>query len=85
MIKRTTIFLAALLLLMSGPAYIKYRQIQVGMAAMAANTMPPVSVEAVKVKHEMWQTRVAAVGTLTARDGIELKNEVEGIIEAIHT
>jgi membrane fusion protein (multidrug efflux system) len=84
MIKRTTIFLAALLLLMSGPAYIKYRQIQVGMAAMEANTMPPASVEAVKVKHEMWQTRVAAVGTLTARDGIDLKNEVEGVIETIH-
>ncbi len=85
MIKRTTIFLVALLLLMSGPAYIKYRQIQVGMAAKAANTMPSVSVEAVKVRHEMWQDRVAAVGTLTARDGIDLKNEVEGVIEAIHT
>jgi membrane fusion protein (multidrug efflux system) len=84
MIKRTVIFLAALLLLMSIPAYIKYQQIQVGMAAMAGNTMPPVSVEAVEVRHEMWQTRVAAVGTLSARDGIEVKNEVEGVVEKIH-
>lgn len=84
MAKRTIIFLALLLLLMAGPAFIKYRQIQVGMAAMAENTMPPANVEAAMVRHESWQTRVAAVGTLTARDGIDVKNEVEGVIEAIH-
>ena len=83
MAKRTVIFLALLLLLMAGPAFIKYRQIQVGMAGMAENARPPANVEAVEVRHELWQTRVAAVGTLTARDGIDVKNEVEGVVEAI--
>jgi membrane fusion protein (multidrug efflux system) len=31
-----------------------------------------------------WQPRVSAVGTLTAREGIEVSNEVEGIVEKIH-
>ncbi len=84
MAKRTIIFLAALLLLMAGPAFIKYKQIQLAMASMAGNTRPAANIEAAEVRHEMWQTRVAAVGTLTARDGIDLKNEVEGVIETIH-
>lgn len=84
MLKRTTIFLALLLLIMAGPAFIKYKQIQVAMASMSANVMPPTSIEATEVRHEQWKTRVAAVGTLNARDGIDLKNEVEGVIETIH-
>jgi membrane fusion protein (multidrug efflux system) len=85
MAKRTVIFLALLLLLMAGPAYIKYKQFQVGMAAMGGDSMPPANIEAAEIRHEMWQNRVAAVGTLTARDGIDVKNEVEGVIESIHT
>lgn len=84
MIRRTLIFIVVLLLVMAVPGFIKFKQIQVGMAAMAANSMPPAKVEAVKVKHELWQTRVSAVGTLTARDGIDVKNEVEGVVETIH-
>jgi membrane fusion protein (multidrug efflux system) len=83
MAKRTVIFLAALLLVMAGPAFIKYRQIQVAMASMAGNERPGANVEAAEVRHELWQTKVSAVGTLTARDGIDVRNEVEGVIETI--
>ncbi|MCW8925678.1 MAG: efflux RND transporter periplasmic adaptor subunit [Xanthomonadales bacterium] len=84
MAKRTIIFIVILLLVLSVPAFIKYRQIQVAMASMGGGGMPPTSVEAAEVRHAMWQDRVAAVGTLTARDGIDVKNEVEGVIETIH-
>jgi len=83
MAKRTVIFLAVLLLLMAGPAFIKYKQIQVAMASMAGNARPAANVEAAEVRHEMWQTRISAVGTLTARDGIDVKDEVGGVIETI--
>lgn len=46
--------------------------------------MPPSSVEAIEVKHVDWQSRIAAVGTLTASEGINVANEVEGVIETIH-
>lgn len=84
MIKRTAIFLVILLLVLSVPAFFKYQQIQSAMSSMGGGGMPPTAVEAAVVRHEMWQDRVAAVGTLTARDGIDVKNEVEGVIETIH-
>ncbi|MGD9264775.1 MAG: efflux RND transporter periplasmic adaptor subunit [Lysobacterales bacterium] len=84
MFKRTIIFLVILLLVLSVPAYLKYRQIQASMSSMGSGGMPPTSIEATPVRHEMWQDRVAAVGTLTANDGVDVKNEVEGVIERIH-
>lgn len=84
MSKRTFIFLAVLLLVLAGPAFLKYRQIQVAMGSMAGNMAPAANVEAAQVRHEQWQTRISAVGTLNARDGIDVKNEVEGVVETIH-
>ena len=84
MFKRTFIFLFILLAIIGGLAFVKYQQIQQGMAAMATNTPPPSSVEVTEVLKVNWQPRVPAVGTLTAREGIEVSNEVEGVIEKIH-
>lgn len=84
MFKRTAIFIVLLLLVLAGLGFIKYQQIQQGMEMMAAGTPPPTSVEAVTVKKVQWQPRISAVGTLTAREGIDVSNEVEGIVEKIH-
>jgi len=84
MFKRTTIFIFLLLLVIAGLGFIKYQQIQQGMAMMAANAPPPSTVEVVPALKTLWQPRVSAVGTLTAREGIDVSNEVEGIIEKIH-
>ena len=84
MIKRTSIFLGLLLLVIAGLGLIKFFQIQQSMAMMSAGGPPPSSVEVVVASHQQWQPRVAAVGTLTAREGIDVKNEVEGVIEKIH-
>lgn len=84
MIKRTVIFLSLLLLVLAGLGFIKYQQIQQGMAMMSAGAPPPTSVEAVTVQKMLWQPRISAVGTLTAREGIDVSNEVEGIVEKIH-
>ena len=84
MFKRTFIFVFILLAIIGGLAFIKYQQIQQGMAAMASNTPPPSSVEVTEALKVNWQPRVSAVGTLTAREGIDVSNEVEGVIEKIH-
>jgi len=84
MFKRTFIFIFILLAIIGGLAFVKYQQIQQGMAAMASNTPPPSSVEVTEALKVNWQPRVSAVGTLTAREGIEVSNEVEGVIETIH-
>ena len=84
MFKRTLIFLFILLSIIGGLAFVKYQQIQEGMAAMASNVPPPSSVEVTEALKVNWQPRVSAVGTLTAREGIDVSNEVEGVIEKIH-
>ena len=84
MFKRSVIFIFLLLLVIAGLGFIKYQQIQQGTAMMASNAPPPSSVEVVTALNTQWQPRVSAVGTLTAREGIDASNEVEGVIEKIH-
>jgi membrane fusion protein, multidrug efflux system len=84
MMKHTVKFVSVLLIVIIGLAFIKYQQIQQGAAMMAASMPPPTSVEVTDVKIVQWQPRVSAVGTLTAREGINVSNEVEGIVEKIH-
>ncbi len=84
MLKRTAIFIFILLLVIAGLGLIKYLQIQQGMAMMAAGTPPPTTVEVSLAQRVQWQPRVSAVGTLTAREGIDVSNEVEGMVEKIH-
>jgi len=84
MFKRNIILIFLLLLVIAGLAYFKYGQIQQGMAMMAASAPLPSTVEVTEAKAVQWQPRISAVGTLTAREGIDVSNEVEGIVEKIH-
>lgn len=84
MTKRTIIFLSLLVLVIAGLGFIKYLQIQTAMAMMAGSAPPASSVEVITARQLQWQPRLSAIGTLTAREGIDVKNEVEGIIEKIH-
>ncbi len=84
MFKRNMIFISLILLVVAGLGVVKYLQIQQGTAMMAANAPPPTSVEVTTALQVQWQPRVSAVGTLTAREGIDVSNEVEGVIEEIH-
>lgn len=82
--KRTAIFVFVLLIVIAGLGFIKYQQIQQGMAMMAAGAPPPASVEVINAQKTQWQPRISAVGTLSARQGVDISNEVEGIVEKIH-
>lgn len=84
MFRRSVIFLFVLLLVIAALGVVKYQQIQEGMAMMAANTPPPASVEVITASRAQWQPRISTVGTLTAREGIDVSNEVEGVIKEIH-
>ena len=84
MLKRNLLFLFILLLVLAGLGFFKYQQIQQGIAMMAAGAPPPTSVEVSKAQLLRWQPRISAVGTLTAQEGIDVSNEMEGIVEKIH-
>jgi len=82
--KHTIKFVFVLLLVIAGLGFIKYQQIQQGMAMMAAGAPPPASVEVISAQKVQWQPRISAVGTLIAREGVDISNEVEGVVEKIH-
>lgn len=84
MFKRNFLFLLLLLSVIAGLGYVKYQQIKEGMAMMSASAPPPSTVEVSTVQIRNWKPHVSAVGTLTAREGIDVRNEVEGVVETIH-
>jgi membrane fusion protein (multidrug efflux system) len=51
---------------------------------LASAGVPPVYLNAAVARRETWQPRLAAIGSLRARQGIEIRSEVEGVIRGIH-
>ena len=50
-------------------------------SSMAA---PAVTVSAVKAASEDWQTQIQAVGTLRAVRGVDVANEISGLVQSVH-
>jgi membrane fusion protein (multidrug efflux system) len=53
-------------------------------AAMAATSMPPVTVSTTTATSESWTPTIAAVGSLRASRGVDVTAQVAGLITAIH-
>lgn len=81
MLKRFVILLFVLLLLFGGVFWFKQRQAQ-QMATMMGPP-PPAVVTATAVTAQPWRPRLDAVGTVVAIQGIELANEVPGVVREI--
>lgn len=50
---------------------------------MAGFQMPPAVVSAIKVQNELWQSRLTAVGTIRAIDGVDVTTEITGLVDEI--
>ncbi|MCF7997342.1 MAG: efflux RND transporter periplasmic adaptor subunit [Chromatiaceae bacterium] len=82
MILRSLLVFFLLALLAGGLAFLKYQQIQEGMA-MFSQPQPPAVVSAAKVQMSSWQPRLEAVGNVQAVQGVMVNNEVAGQIKEI--
>ncbi|MEN6623177.1 MAG: efflux RND transporter periplasmic adaptor subunit [Smithella sp.] len=51
---------------------------------MASAAAPAVTVSAMKAVPQEWQEQIQAVGTLRAVHGVDLANEIAGIVQSIH-
>jgi membrane fusion protein (multidrug efflux system) len=51
--------------------------------AAAQQVMPPETVNVEPVREQEWQTSLTAVGTVVAKQGIVVRNEMEGIVREI--
>ena len=77
------VFVLVLVAAMVGSlAYQKYLQIQ-QQIAQGSRVPPPISVTVATAEAAMWESRVAAIGSLVAFQGVNVTTEVSGVITSI--
>ncbi|TGD74744.1 efflux RND transporter periplasmic adaptor subunit [Mangrovimicrobium sediminis] len=84
MLKRIIIAVLALALLFGGVIGFKlFKQAKIR-EYLANRDTPPVYLNATLARAETWQQRLDAIGSLRARQGIEIRSEVSGLIRKLH-
>jgi membrane fusion protein, multidrug efflux system len=51
---------------------------------MSAGAVPAVTVSAIRATSQEWQEQIQAVGTLRAVRGVDLANEIAGLVQSVH-
>ncbi|WP_275098584.1 efflux RND transporter periplasmic adaptor subunit [Sedimenticola hydrogenitrophicus] len=83
MIKRLIIVLLLFGAAAAGVGYWKFQQFQ-QMNAQLTAPRPPAVIASARVRQENWQPMLRAVGSLRAQSGIEITNEVPGMVSLIN-
>jgi membrane fusion protein (multidrug efflux system) len=84
MTKRMLIMLGCVGLLFGGIFGYKAFVAHMTAKAMHANQAPPVTVSTTTARMESWQPDITAVGTVRAREGVDVTTEIEGMVRTIH-
>lgn len=79
---RLLVVILALAVVLGGIFGWKYLQ-QQQMAAQRAQPEPPTPVETVRLEHRVWRPAITSVGTLRAINGVEVANEVPGVVSQV--
>ncbi|HEX4440238.1 MAG TPA: efflux RND transporter periplasmic adaptor subunit [Thermoanaerobaculia bacterium] len=82
--KRMFVTVLAIVAFVAVIGAVKYRQISKGMAQQAAFHMPPESVTTVVAKSEEWASSIAAIGSVTAVQGVVVSADLPGVVEKIY-
>ena len=82
--KRMLVTVIAIVAFVGVIGAVKYRQISKGMAQQAAFQMPPESVTTVVAKSEEWPSSIAAIGSVTAVQGVVVSADLPGLVEKIY-
>jgi membrane fusion protein (multidrug efflux system) len=80
--KRLIIVVGALLIVVAGLAFVKYRQIRAAMQG-GAYMPPPEAVTTVVAKEDSWQGSQRAIGTAIAVEGVTVSADLPGIVQEI--
>jgi membrane fusion protein (multidrug efflux system) len=81
--KRMTLMVVAIAVFLSAIGAVKYGQIKKGIAQHNSYQPPPEAVTTFVAKTEQWPTTLAAIGTVTAVQGVVVSADLPGIVEKI--
>jgi len=82
--KRMLVVVLAIVAFVAVIGAVKYRQISKGIAQQKAFQMPPESVTTVVANNEEWPSTIAAIGSLTAVQGVMVSADLPGMVEKIY-
>jgi len=84
MAKRMIVMLAALIALLGGLGFVKYKQVEAAIA-MGASFQPPATAVTTVVAHrETWPSTLSVIGTAAAIQGVTVSADLPGTIDKIH-
>src|ERR1039457_4391575 len=81
--RKVLVAIVIVVVVFGGLAGIKVLQIQTLIAAGAAYVPPPETVSSLVARDEKWQSSLAAIGSITAVQGVTLTPEVAGAVREI--
>jgi membrane fusion protein, multidrug efflux system len=84
MAKRMILMLAALIALLGGLGFVKYRQVETAIAMGASFQPPPTAVTTVVAHRETWPSTLSVIGTAAAIQGVTVSADLPGTIDKIH-
>jgi membrane fusion protein (multidrug efflux system) len=84
MIKRMLVMLGVVAAVVLALGYVKYTQIQAAIAQSTSFRPPPEAVTTIVAREETWESTVAAIGSVTAVQGVLVSADLPGIVETIN-
>src|SRR5215471_12259893 len=84
MAKRMILMLAALIAVLGGLGFVKYKQVEAAIAMGASFQLPPTSVTTVVARRETWPSTLSVIGTAAAIEGVTVSADLPGTIDKIH-
>jgi membrane fusion protein (multidrug efflux system) len=83
MAKRMIVMLLVMLVLVGGIFAFRFYQFAQAGKAAAAQKPPPVTVSAEAAREDTWSPKLRTTGSVAAVQGVDLSNELAGVVEAI--
>lgn len=83
MLRKVLLALFVLLLVAGGLAGVKAMQIRSLMASGASFKVPPERITSTEVRQEHWESKLSAVGSVSAVQGVLIRTEVSGVVQRL--
>jgi membrane fusion protein (multidrug efflux system) len=84
MAKRLILTLLAIVAIIGGLGFVKYRQVEAAIAQGAAFQMPATAVTTVVAQPQTWPSTLSVIGTAAAIQGVTVSADLPGTIDKIH-